>query len=529
VKDYPQATSDELSHTARARGFIMNQPFTPVAQYLRMSTEHQQYSLANQIDAIRTFCNIKSYSVVKTYKDPGRSGLTLKRRPGLIELLKDVVDRPIFRAVVVYDVSRWGRFQDVDESAHYEFICRSAGVPVLYCAESFSPEMSLADSVLKSLKRIMAAEYSRELGEKCYRGQRRLIELGFKAGGTAPFGFRRLLVKPDGTPLQILNPGEKKAIHEQKVVLVQGPSIEVETVRKIFAWYASGKMDAKKIAAKLYRDGPPFTPGAYWTRDAVDHILRDPKYYGCNVWGRTSRRLQGKVNVIAEKDWVIKDDAFQPIIKKDLFERAKAKRLSRYWSDDRLLQGLRDVLAEEGAITQEILGQRVTGPKIGTLANHFGNLQNALDLIGYRYRKNYELARRMGEHTQKLHRSIIEKLNAQSPRRLSIFIRPWSRRWFLRLDGKFDVSVQICRTVRTRSNFFWRIVPRRSERGNVTLCCFMDESNTKVRSMAVARNLAFATSSVNVRPGDRWMKRTIPIKDLRGFCNIAIKLERNFC
>lgn len=37
----------------------------------------------------------------------------------------------------VYDVSRGGRFQDTDESAHYEFLCRRAEIAVPYCAEQF--------------------------------------------------------------------------------------------------------------------------------------------------------------------------------------------------------------------------------------------------------------------------------------------------------------------------------------------------------------------------------------------------------
>jgi len=40
-----------------------------------------------------------------------------------------------YKAILVYDVSRWGPFQDNDEAAHYEFLCKSTGVPVHYCAE----------------------------------------------------------------------------------------------------------------------------------------------------------------------------------------------------------------------------------------------------------------------------------------------------------------------------------------------------------------------------------------------------------
>jgi hypothetical protein len=67
---------------------------------------------------------------------------------------------------LVLDVSRWGRFQDVDESAYYEFLCRQSGVRVQYCAESFVNDLSPYSNLVKAIKRMMAAEYSRELGVK---------------------------------------------------------------------------------------------------------------------------------------------------------------------------------------------------------------------------------------------------------------------------------------------------------------------------------------------------------------------------
>jgi hypothetical protein len=40
----------------------------------------------------------------------------------------------------------------------------------------------------------MAGEYSRELSAKVFAGQCRLIELGFRQGGPAGFGLRRVLL-----------------------------------------------------------------------------------------------------------------------------------------------------------------------------------------------------------------------------------------------------------------------------------------------------------------------------------------------
>jgi hypothetical protein len=106
------------------------------AQYLRMSTDYQQYSLENQAAGIASFAAANNLKIVRTYLDEGRSGLKFGSRYGLQDLIDDIqVGQSDFEVVLVFDVSRWGRFQDVDESAHYEFLCRQAGVRVLYCAE----------------------------------------------------------------------------------------------------------------------------------------------------------------------------------------------------------------------------------------------------------------------------------------------------------------------------------------------------------------------------------------------------------
>ena len=103
-----------------------------------------------------------------------------------------------FKSILVYDVSRWGRFQDADESAYYEYICRQAGVAVHYCAEQFENDGSPVSTIVKGVKRAMAGEYSRELSSKVFQGACRLVKLGFRQGGTAGYGLRRMLVDANG-------------------------------------------------------------------------------------------------------------------------------------------------------------------------------------------------------------------------------------------------------------------------------------------------------------------------------------------
>src|SRR5579863_3319724 len=223
----------------------------PAAQYLRMSTEDQQYSIANQRSRIAEYAQQFGFKIIKTYEDHGKSGVLLKHRRGLKELLKDVVNGVAqFKVILVYDVSRWGRFQNPDEAAHYEFLCASSGIPLHYCAEQFVNDGTASSAVVKALKRSMAAEFSRELGEKVFRGKARLAEMGFWMGGPAPYGYRRRIVSSDGTFRQVLKKGEEKNLKTDRVKLVLGPRREVNTVRLLFEMAAEG-INCTQIARTL--------------------------------------------------------------------------------------------------------------------------------------------------------------------------------------------------------------------------------------------------------------------------------------
>lgn len=108
---------------------IGHPPALKAAQYVRMSTEHQQYSTENQGDKIREYAARRNLEIVRTYADEGKSGLRIDGRQALQQLIRDVeAGTQEFQVILVYDVSRWGRFQDADESAYYEYICRRAGI-----------------------------------------------------------------------------------------------------------------------------------------------------------------------------------------------------------------------------------------------------------------------------------------------------------------------------------------------------------------------------------------------------------------
>src|SRR5438105_3965048 len=183
------------------------------AQYIRMSTDMQRYSLENQSEAIATYALKRGLTIVRSYEDAGRSGLRLQGRHALQNLIDDVKSgRADFKVILVYDVSRWGRFQDSDESAYYEFICKDAGISVEYCAEQFDNDGSLTATILKNIKRAMAGEYSRELSVKVFAGQSRIAAMGFNVGSSGGYGLRRMLGDENGDPKVMRSRAESKSI-----------------------------------------------------------------------------------------------------------------------------------------------------------------------------------------------------------------------------------------------------------------------------------------------------------------------------
>ena len=118
--------------------------------------------------------------IVRTYADEGKSGLNIEGRESLRRMLDDVTSgNADYEVILVYDVSRWGRFQDADQSAYYEYVIKQHRIRVEYCAEMFKNDGSTASVIIKNVKRAMAGEYSRELSKKVFLGQCRLIQLGW--------------------------------------------------------------------------------------------------------------------------------------------------------------------------------------------------------------------------------------------------------------------------------------------------------------------------------------------------------------
>jgi DNA invertase Pin-like site-specific DNA recombinase len=382
------------------------------AQYVRMSTDYQRYSMENQAAVIAAYAQAHHLMIVKTYRDAGESGLKLKNRVGLATLLEDVrSNRAEFAHILVYDVSRWGRFQDVDESAHYEFTCKQAGVKVAYCAEQFENDGSMVSHIVKNIKRVMAAEFSRELSAKVHGGQLRQAALGFRQGGPLSYGLRREVIGENHISKGYLNRGEEKYLKTDRVVLRAGSEDEIEVIRRIFQEYVEHRKSEEEIARCLNRQAVPNHRGRPWTRGMIDYILRNENYIGNTVYNREANTLRERRIKNPPGLWVRIEGSIAPVVDNDIFLRAQ-ERLTLRWmhlTDDEMLLRLRLLLKKEGRLSEAIINGALGVPAINVYDERFGSLRNAYRLVGYEPKWDFDWIDRRSECNERL-KSTAEDL-----------------------------------------------------------------------------------------------------------------------
>jgi DNA invertase Pin-like site-specific DNA recombinase len=461
----------------------MPRPLDPqsiaAAQYVRMSTEHQQYSTSNQEDVIREYAERRGYSIVRTYADEGKSGLNVAGRDALRRLIADVQSvNPGFAAILVYDVSRWGRFQDADESAYYEYLCRRAGIDVHYCAEQFENDGGPTSTIIKSVKRAMAGEYSRELSSKVFKGQCRLIELGYRQGGMAGYGLRRMLINQLGEQKGTLARGECKALQTDRVILVPGPDEELRVVRRIYDDFTKKAKHEAEIAADLNAEGLATDLGRPWTRETVLQVLTNEKYIGNNVFNRTSFKLKKKHVWNAPDMWVRADGAFEAIVSNEAFYTAQGiiQERGRRLSDEEMLDRLKQLISRHTVLSSHLIDAAESTPSSAAYRSRFGSLLRAYELAGYQPDRDYryvEINRKLRGLYPRLVGDIVRRLD-----RTGATVTQDSRSDLLLINGEFSATLVLSRCRQTPAGSLrWLLQINERVTPDVTILVRMDAAN----------------------------------------------------
>jgi DNA invertase Pin-like site-specific DNA recombinase len=452
---------------------------TKAAMYVRMSTDHQKYSTENQADAIKEYAARRNLDIITTYADEGKSGLKMDGRDALKNLIEDVQAKQTeFSTILVLDVTRWGRFQDADESAYYEYICRRAGIGVEYVAEQFENDGSPVSTIVKGVKRAMAAEYSRELSGKVFAGQCRLIELGYRQGGAAGYGLRRMLIDEHGEPKGELKAGEHKSLQTDRVILTPGPAEEREVVQWIYRAFTEDGLQESVIAAQLNQRGLCTDLGRPWSRGTVHQILTNEKYIGNNVFNRISFKLKARRVVNTPDMWVRANGVFEAVVEPRYFYTAQGiiRERNRRFSDVEMLDKLRGLQQRQGCLSGILIDEEEDMPSSSAYQHRFGSLIRAYQLIGYEPDRDYQYIE-INRQLRKLHADIIQQTVAKIKALGATAVRdPVSD--MLRVNGEINVSLVVCRCLQTKAGSYrWKIHLDTALAPDLTIAVRMDANN----------------------------------------------------
>lgn len=132
-----------------------------VAYYRHSAQDRQENSIPIQRDQVREWAEKHGVAIIHEFADAGKSGLNAEGRPAFNEMLNDwVTQRDDFEYVLCLDVSRWGRFQDIDLSAQFSAECKKHRKQVIYTTIGKPREDDPLYPVYVQFERFRAAQWS---------------------------------------------------------------------------------------------------------------------------------------------------------------------------------------------------------------------------------------------------------------------------------------------------------------------------------------------------------------------------------
>ena len=337
---------------------------------VRVSTDRQERSIEEQKESIRAAAARDGVALLEGRawcEDEGVSGSILDR-PGLQKLLALCRTRKDITDVYFWKRNRLSRSIDPLDGLNIEREIEHSGKRVHFVQGMQKTGNRLLDFIASGLEYAQAGQYLVNLSSDTIRGLVPLTKAGFDAGRPTPYGFDRMVVDSSGRELYRIRdlgngvrhktlpdghvqvyekgtrPAKDKAAHS---TFVLGDPVRVAVVRRIFDSYARQEKGMRTIINELNDEGIPSPRGGAWSLGTIRSMLVNPVYYGANVWNVRSfskyHRIVGGAPAETEEtsgrtvhfndreNWIVADDGhgFEPIISKEFFELAQARRLKR--------------------------------------------------------------------------------------------------------------------------------------------------------------------------------------------------------
>jgi len=287
-------------------------------------------------------------------------------------------------------------------------------------------------------------------------------------------------------------------------------------------------MSIRQIVSELNGRGIKFCRRP-WTFACVSDVLKNPKYTGLNVWGRTTQKLGGSRVRVPEPQWVRVQAAHEALVDEKTFAAASAALHSRTWfrSDEELLDGLRRLLATTGRLSQTIINNSRKAPSATAYRHRFGSLSRSYELIGYCGTKKFSpaaLRRRM----QRLRNALLVELLELFAENLTILQNHRNNRPNLEFRNGPRFCVLACHSDTTAlGGIRWVVQPVSTECHLITLLCRCNAENTSFKDFYVFPNIE-DPGRRRIKENDSWLmagKRLKHLAELRDVASLMVKNE----
>jgi DNA invertase Pin-like site-specific DNA recombinase len=305
-----------------------------IAKYLRISDEdidlgtdkHESSSIANQRALLDNFISDHIYKTpeflnhacgieVAEYLDDGWSGTNFSR-PGVARLV-ELARTGGIQCIIVKDLSRWGRnYLEVGDFLEQKF--PAWGVRFISLAEMYDSaklNKGAASGMGMAFRGLIAQMYSQDLSEKVRSGKDAASRTGKIITGQPTYGYDK--DKNDRRKFAI-NPYEASVVKRIYNLAEQGVRT-AEIVRRLNADDIATPQASKKERGYKANWGQ----GDCWGKGAVGSILRDERYTGKWIYGKTRIAEVGsrKAKPVPKSEWIVIDGAIPAIIDEEQFAR----------------------------------------------------------------------------------------------------------------------------------------------------------------------------------------------------------------
>jgi hypothetical protein len=290
--------------------------------YLRRSSGRQETSLETQLewaiaeaarqgvalDATMEDLKLMKAQRLTAYKDirldDSITGAALDR-PGFLALNRDALGNRAYSHIFIHKRDRYGRPEDAIDMVGREKKLLLAGITMVFSDGTAEPMERGRQYPERELAMLLgyyeSGAFLTKLAERVLEKQRLLALEGFRVGGSAPYGFCRVLVDGQGRVLEELPPGRRvrQAGCHVRVRPKDGSQL---TVRLYLLDLKQRGWGLKRIAAHLNQlgipspdagktrtdHGVPHLVSGKWSQGTIREICTDPINVGLQEYGRRS-------------------------------------------------------------------------------------------------------------------------------------------------------------------------------------------------------------------------------------------------